>query len=226
MKIKYQSVFLCILFLFLININTVGATTSPIVLVQNKVDISEDYPVVDEIELRILGNSYRKEDIYNRLGRLETKVFGSVSNKNLSDRVDALSRAVIGANNNTEEDDNYSYHSTPESSYSESYSESSPSSGDASLNNLLNQLEKQLLNQVYPNDTTETRVSRLERFIFNASSDNYSMNERVERLATVIKAQPTNEIYQDVGILNNSQLAGKGLSLAAIILMIVAGLIL
>lgn len=231
MKIKYLFIFLCISILFLVNINTADASTSKgfeshIIPVQNKVNISEDYPVVDKIESKVLGNSYPKEDIYKRLGRLESKVFGTVSKKTLSDRVDDLSKTVIGANNNSEEDDD-NYSSPTSSSDGDKYSESyTPPSSDESLNNLLNQMEKQLLNQVYPNDTRETRVARLERYMFNNSSDGYSMNERVERLATVIKAQPTNEIYQDAGLLNNNQLAGSGLSLAAIILMIMAGLLL
>ena len=139
---------------------------------------------------------------------------------------------MLGDNNNTEESNTYNYSPKPSSyqnnSYDDSYEKEAAPSDEDSLNNLLNQLEKKLLNQVYPNDTTEVRVSRLEKFIFNSSSDDYSMNERIERLATVIKAQPSNELYQDMGILNNynTQLAGKGLSLAAIILMIIAGIIL
>ena len=233
MKTRFLFVFLCIFLLFLINLNTAKAITSKvfeshIIPIQNKVDISEDYPVVDEMETKVLGQSYKKEDIYKRLGRLETKIFSSVSKKTLSDRVDDLSKIVTGSNNNSEEDDYPSPRSSSSfSSDNESYSESySPSSDDESLNNLLNQMEKQLLNQVYPNDTRETRVARLERYLFNNSSDEYSMNERMERLATVIKAQPSNEIYQNAGLLNNNQLAGNGIGLAAIILMIMAGLLL
>jgi len=232
MKTRFLFVFLCIFLLFLINLNTAKAITSKvfeshIIPIQNKVDISEDYPVVDEMETKVLGQSYKKEDIYKRLGRLETKIFSSVSKKTLSDRVDDLSKIVTGSNNNSEEDDYSSPRSSSFSSDNESYSESySPSSDDESLNNLLNQMEKQLLNQVYPNDTRETRVARLERYLFNNSSDEYSMNERMERLATVIKAQPSNEIYQNAGLLNNNQLAGNGIGLAAIILMIMAGLLL
>jgi len=230
MKTRFLFVFLCIFLLFLINIDTAKASTSKvfeshIIPVENKVDISEDYPVVDQIESKVLGQSYQKEDIYKRLGRLETRVFGAVSQKTLSDRVDDLSKIVSGSNNNS--DDDYSYSSPSSSSDNDSYSESySAPSDDESLNNLLNQLEKQLLNQVYPNDTRETRVARLERYLFNNSSDEYSMNERMERLATVIKAQPSNEIYQNAGLLNNNQLAGNGIGLAAIILMIMAGLLL
>ena len=226
MKTKYLFIFLCIFILFLVNANTVKASVlidfnAAIIPVQNKTDISEDYPTVDKIELRVLGSSYPREDIYNRLGRLETKLFGTVSKKSLSDRVDDLSKATIGANNNSiEEEDN-----SASSSKSSSENDSS-SSSEESLNNLLNQMEKKLLNQVYPNDTTDTRVARLEQYLFKNSSDNYTMDERIERLATVIKARPSNEIYKDANLLKNSQLASTGLSLATIILMIVAGLLL
>ena len=231
MKTKYLFIFLCISLSFLADINTVGASISRgfdsnIIPVQNKSDISEDYPTVDKIELRVLGSSYQQEDIYKRLGRLETKLFGTVSKKSLSDRVDDLSKATIGATNNSVEEDDKSSSPSVSSENNSSSENDSSSSGEESLNNLLNQMEKKLLNQVYPNDTTETRVARLEQYLFKNSSDDYAMDERIKRLATVIKAQPSNEIYKDAGLLNNGQLASTGLSLATIILMIVAGLLL
>lgn len=235
MATKNLFILLCISLMFLSNIKSCEAiasktTGSHIIPIQNKSDISEVYPVVDEIESRVFGQKYLKEDIYKRLDRLDAKVFGSVSQKTLSDRVENLSTAVMGTNNNSDEDDSSTRTSSSSGSFSsdsENYSENSSStSEDESLNNLLNQLEKKLLNQVYPNDETETRVARLERFLFNDSSSGYSMNERMERIATVVKAQPTNEIYQDAGLLNSNKLANNGLGLATIILMIVAGLLL
>ena len=71
MKTRFLFIFLCIFLLFLININTAKAITSKvfeshIIPVQNKVDISEDYPIVDQIETKVLGQSYQKEDIYKK----------------------------------------------------------------------------------------------------------------------------------------------------------------
>ena len=209
MNTRYLFILLCIPILFLFSIKAAEAIKSPLIHVQNKIEALEDYPVVNEMETKILGKSYPNEDISDRLGRLESTLFGTVSEKTLSDRVDDLTRKITGTNNNIEDDDYQSY---------------APSSNDESLNNFLNQLEKQLMNQVYPNDTTETRVSRLEKFIFNQSSEDYPMNERLERLSTVVKAQPSNEIYKDMAQLNNSQKIGQGVSLIALILMIIAGL--
>lgn len=215
MNTKCLFILWCVSLFFGIGIQTAKASTEKftdphIILVQNKIDLPEDYPVVTQIETKVLGKNYQEEDIYKRLSRIETALFGAVSQKSLSDRVDDLSKAVIGSNNNFEDEENYN--------------QSSNSFNDDSLKNLLNKLEKQIMNQVYPNDTDEARVSRLEQFIFNQSSDDYPMNERIERLATVIKAQPSSEIKKDIALLNNSQMFSQGLSLAALIIMIIAGL--
>jgi len=188
---------------------------SPIILIQNKVNLSEEYPVITKIETKVLGNNFAKEDIYKRLNRLETSVFGKVSKKSLSERVDDLNNQVMGANSDTSDEDD----DTSASGFSSS-------NDNNSLNTLLEQMEKQLMNQSYPNDSEKERVSRLENFIFNQSSDDYPMQERIDRLATVIKAKPSDEIYNNMAQLQNDQMMGQGLSLAALILMIVAGLIL
>ena len=215
MKIRYLFVFLCISLLFSVNLNTAEASTikafaSPVIFIQNKNAAEENYPVVNEIETKVLGKNFSAEDIYIRLDRLETSLFGRVSQKSLSDRVDDLSKAVLESNNNPEESDSESLES---------------SSNEESLKNLLGQLENKLMDQVYPNDSVETRVSRLENFIFNQSSTDYPMKERIERLATVVNAQPSNEINNDIAQLGNNQIAGQELGLAALILMIVAGLV-
>lgn len=184
------------------------------ILVQNKSE-NIDYPIVDQIEAKILGGSFPKEDIYKRLDRLESKLFGSVSQKALSDRVEDLSKAVLGENDNDTQDESY----TPPSGNSTSLS-----SDNNNLNDLLTQLESKLLNQAYPNNTQEERVSRLEKYVFNQSSNEYPMQDRIDRIAAVVKAQPSDELYKDTAQLQKLQMAGQGLALAALIIMIIAGL--
>lgn len=225
MKVKYLFIFANFVLFFLFNTKVFALThdissklpISHIILIQNKSSLSEDYPVITKIETKVLGNNFAGEDIYKRLNRLELSVFGKISQKSLSERVDALNDKVIGSepqNSNSDEDDDYSSNSAPSDD------------DDASLNNLLNQMEQQLMSRTYSNDSTESRVSRLENFIFNQSSADYPMQERIERLSTVIKAQPSDEIYKNMAQLKNDQMLGQGISLVALILMIVAGLIL
>jgi hypothetical protein len=55
-----------------------------------------DYPTVGQMEQKVFGQSFPKEDITNRLARLEQRVFGHVQNGALIDRVDALKLSVLG----------------------------------------------------------------------------------------------------------------------------------
>jgi len=167
----------------------------------------EDYPVVREMEIRVLGRDFSQEDIYIRLDRLEKAVFGAVSQQSLSDRVDVLKSAVLGAAQSADSDD-LSY----------------ASRDNESLKALLAQLESNLFKEVYADDDIENRIARLEKSIFDEVSDDYSEQERIDRIAAVIKAKPTAEINKDMAQLSNYQRAGQGLTLLAIILMIVAGL--
>jgi len=168
--------------------------------------IAEDYPVVREMEIRVYSRDFAEEDIYKRIERLETTLFGDVSQKSLSDRVDSLKAAVLGMSNNESNDLN------------------SSSEDEESLKNLLAQMESQLMNQVYSDDPVEARVSRLENYIFNQSSESYPMSERIERIAAVVKAKPSGELNKDMAQLRNYQTAEQGVTLLALILMIVAGL--
>lgn len=63
------------------------------------------YPVVDKMESKVLGSEYPQQDIYVRLDRLETKVFGNTSKAPLSDRVERLNNAVIGKSDSTNKDE-------------------------------------------------------------------------------------------------------------------------
>lgn len=208
MKSKYLRFFACLLLFVFLNIKPLEIKAA---------EISEDYPVVSMMENKVLGSSFQKEDIYKRLDRLEIKLFGAVSNKSLSDRVDFLSSAVLGESENPRDKED-----SEGISSDDSYSADNPDQ----LNDLLFQLEKQLLNQTYPNDDTETRISRLESNIFNEKSDNYPIEERINRVAAVVKAEPSNELYKDMAQLKNYQDLGQGVSLAALLIMIIVGIIL
>ena len=169
----------------------------------------EDYPVIREMEIRILGRDYVNEDIYKRLDRLENSLFGVVSDKTLSDRVDALKLAIFGvpAVNQDSLDSDYS----------------SSADSEENLKSLLSRLEKELMNRDYPDDNIEDRVSRLENSLFSGSADERPMPERIDRIASVINSKPAVELNRDLAQLKKYQAAEQGLTLLAIILMIVAG---
>lgn len=53
-----------------------------------------NYPVVDMIELQLLGKNYKSENIYKRLERLEGKVFGGAQKGDLAQRTDSLKAKI------------------------------------------------------------------------------------------------------------------------------------
>ncbi len=53
-----------------------------------------NYPVVDMLEMQLLGQNYKKENIYKRLERLEGKVFGNAQKGDLAQRTDNLKAKI------------------------------------------------------------------------------------------------------------------------------------
>jgi hypothetical protein len=60
----------------------------------------EDYPAVSFLETKVFNNTYKGEDVSQRLNRLEKELFNETSsNKSLSERLDSLKVAVLGTTN-------------------------------------------------------------------------------------------------------------------------------
>jgi hypothetical protein len=143
-----------------------------------------DYPVVDEIEQRVLGQQFRKEALEMRIPRLEQRVFGQPGQGDLSDRVDRLKATVIpGAAQAADDAD------APNGGQD---AMSSTQGGDGSgipaidMNTSLNQTEQRLFRQTYPNEPVESRLARLETRLFNQTAPpDVSPQDRIERIVSV-----------------------------------------
>jgi hypothetical protein len=166
------------------------------------------YTMVDEIEKKVLKKTFSNEDIERRLSRLETIVYGGSVNASLNSRVDNLKTTVFKNNQ-----------STAEQSYSATQLNSD------SVNMLLSKMERDVFNQVYSNDAVESRLSRLEMNIFNSASPEDTVDDRVERLSAVIAARPTEELYKDMSSLRQYQTTTTQISAAAILLLLIQGLL-
>ncbi|NLF82357.1 MAG: hypothetical protein GX568_00030 [Candidatus Gastranaerophilales bacterium] len=92
--IIFISLLLCLIF----SLKSHAYEQYPYQAYPNYTDYSEEveigYPAIDELERKILGGVYAQEDVYERLNRLETKVFGQTTNEPLAERVDRLKAAV------------------------------------------------------------------------------------------------------------------------------------
>jgi len=183
---------------------------------REKANSDIQYPAINAMEEKILSRSFEKEDIYKRVQRLEIIVFKQNFNEPLNDRVDRLKTVILGNNNNSQGK------MVNGGNLSENNSE--PMSPD-SVNTLLNGIEKSTFNTTYPSDSVESRLSRLETKIFNQTSPDDSVQDRIERLAAVVNAQPSNEMYKDMSQVRKYQQVGTGITAAAILLLLLRGLL-
>jgi ferredoxin len=59
-----------------------------------KEDSTVEYPMVDKLEEEVFKTTYKNENIYKRLDRLETQIFKQTSNESLNNRVDKLASVI------------------------------------------------------------------------------------------------------------------------------------
>jgi hypothetical protein len=147
-----------------------------------------DYPIVDEMERRVLGQAYPTEDLTQRVPRLEARVLGQPQNGDLGTRVDVLHDRVLGtgggapanANNANSSDNNTAYGDDPPADIEIAPQQVEPA---------VTQMEKQLFKQVYTTEPIESRLNRLEMKLFSRTAPpEYTPQERVQRIMSVASA--------------------------------------
>jgi hypothetical protein len=197
------------------NTTTLNKTIKKINTTTPDDDLEPGYPVVDEIEQKALGTTYKNEDIYKRLDRIEKAVFGGVSDATLSDRVDNLKNKVLG--NYTQQNSN------------ESFSSDSESMNIVDSDNLegeVSRLENTVLGMQFSNETIENRLARIETQIFGKPDDNYSVEERIQRLKSFTDASQADDYYKDQAQAQTLNNAAVGVRIFSILFMILQALLL
>ena len=192
-------------------------------------DSTAQYPVVDNIEEAILQQTYKTENIYKRLDRLEKKVYGKVSTGSLSERVEKLSTLVspITPKQQSYDDymannDEYNYFSpatngNPMSMSGSNYiPETLPS---AAKSEVLLSLEQNILGKTYTADSTSRRLSRLEKRMLNKDFASEPDEFRIERLATVANAQQSSQTFGESKLMQH---LSTGIQIGGMILMFLA----
>lgn len=192
-------------------------------------DSTAQYPVVDNIEEAILQQTYKTENIYKRLDRLEKKVYGKVSTGSLSERVEKLSTLVspITPKQKSYDDymannDEYNYFSpstngNPMSMSGSNYiPETLPS---AAKSEALLTLEQNILGKTYIADSTSRRLSRLEKRMLNKDFASEPDEFRIERLATVANAQQSSQTFGESKLMQH---LSTGIQIGGMILMFLA----
>ncbi len=183
-----------------------------------KEDSSVEYPMVDKMEQQVFNTTYKNENIYNRLNRLEEKVFNKTSSEDLNLRVDNLASVVIPQKNKNRSDSSRMAYSNPNmNSY---YSNDSIESVNAqSMPFQLAALEEDILKSSYINDNNANRLSRLEQKLFKRSFPNDSDIIRLQRIMAAYDAKKNSYKYENNRRMQNMATVSQ---IGSILLMILA----
>lgn len=193
-------------------INAANAPLKVIKPAQNiKPDSIENYPIIDEIEKKILNNTFLNDNVYSRLDRIELAIFNHKFSDPLNIRTERLRATVLGSQGFQE---TASTHNTPDLSLN-----------DENIKSVLNKLEQETFKSTYELDSIESRITRLENSVFNQASPEDNIEDRIDRLAAVISAQPSSELYKDMSKLRQYQTATQQITAAALLIMLIKGLI-
>ena len=184
-----------------------------------KEDSSVEYPMVDKIEKEVFNTTYKNENIYARLNRLEEKVFNKTSNEDLNTRVDKLASVVVPKKRKTNYNQDMFSSNNLDSYYANSGLEPV---NDQSLPFQLAALEEDILRSSYMHDNNANRLNRLEQKLFNRSFPNDADITRLQRIMVAYDAKKNSYKYENNRKMQNmatvSQIGGILLMILAILL--------
>lgn len=183
-------------------------------------DNTVDYPIVDQMEETIFNESYKKENIYKRLERLEQKVFNKTSNESLNVRVDRLSKVLMPQSQIAKKQQDYDL--TQEEMEQYYANRGFEQINDSSIPFQLAVLEEDLLKTVYSNEHIANRLSRLEQKLFNRTFASDTDITRLQRILVTYEAKKNSHKYE-----NNRKMQNVAAfsNLGGILLMILAMLL-
>ncbi len=181
-----------------------------------KENLTVEYPIVDKMEKELFGTSYKTEDIYNRLNRLEMQVFNKTSNAALNERTEKLANVVLPHGNHPKD----SYGTGLNGDYSQTHSFEGVDDNTMSFH--LAVIEQDLLKSSYDNDNIANRLTRLENILFKKSYQTDNDINRMQRIIVAYEAKQKSYKYENNRKMQNmatmSQLGGFLLMLLAILL--------
>lgn len=184
-----------------------------------KEDASVEYPMVDKMENELFKTTYKDENIYNRLNRLENKVFNKTSDADLSTRVDRLASVVNPKKSKKRDSSFFSTNDDMNNYYQNSGLEPV---NNQSLPFQLAALEQDILKGEFQNDNTANRLNRLEEKMFNRTFNTDSDVTRVQRIMVAYDAKKNSYKYDNNKTMQNmaaiSQFGGILLMILAMIL--------
>ena len=171
-----------------------------------------NYPIISEIEMSIYKKDFKGEDIYNRLARLETELYGSVKNDlSLQERVESLKSVLPKKHYERFAPKNFGLDGFGIKQPTE-YMADTPD-----VNLLINELEMETFHKTYSHENMQKRIDRLEKFYLGGISYGESDTERLRKIASITMNStnmndyfPPSKGSQWAGILMNLLMIGLG----------------
>ena len=179
---------------------------------QETSDVS--YPIIDEMEQQIFNQVYKKDNIKNRLSRLEQKAFNKTYSDDLNTRTERLKaeiRPQTFMDNKVAQSSNYFYDDMVEPERMNYHIDKyvPPNSFDyEAYNDRVNQtdkyshsyaheqkpvsvstIEKKLYKHAYSNEPTDKRLARIESSMFGTEFSSDDEQTRIDRISSAYKAE-------------------------------------
>lgn len=181
-----------------------------------KEDSTVDYPIVDKMEQEIFHTTYKNENIYSRLDRLEERVFKQKSNADLNTRVDKLASFLKPSMpKNQTYQDNYTVQDMDDYYASRGFEPVN----NQTLPLQLMALEKEILRRTYDTDNNAVRLTRLEQSLFNRTFPNDADTTRMQRIKVAYDAKQNSYKYENNRRMQNVATMSQ---VGSILLMILA----
>ena len=205
-------------------------------------DGTENYPILNEIEQKLFNKSSPAKSLHSRIVNIEKKLFNkSYDTEDYYTRVERIKAEYYNQNPpiaNNWDSDNYgdsysndytayndtepdiqSYYTPPTMRNWDRQNKGPYSTYSPKDEYELAALEERILNNTYPNDTVNDRLSRLENKVFETDFFYDDAKIRIDRLASVSKAKKSSHKYDNNRFYSKLNTA---VSIGSMLLMVLA----
>ena len=175
------------------------------------------YPIVDKMEEKVFGKTFKDKDITERLAKLEQKTFGKISDKDLNARTDMLKASILA-----HKQEKITYGNDYEPHVQRNYHGQIPGNEraitESDYNYGLSTAERLVFGDSRPGESRERRLSNLEKKIFHKTFENEPSSQRLERVVAAAAGQKTARGGYDKW----EKYLSTGIQVGGILLMILA----
>ena len=188
-----------------------------------KADNTVNYPVVDEIEMKLFNKTYKERDFHTRIVTIERKLFGKIYDvEDYSTRMDRIKKEIL-PNAIAQDINRYNYDDNALTSQDLSGLNSSRYSampyGQRNYTRPYANYGDFATNEFSPPENTNDELAQLEYDTFGTEFSNEDTKTRIKRLNSVNKAKKSSRKYDSQKF---QQRMSTAMEIGAMLLMILA----